>query len=160
MEESGIFDASTSTSPDLMGVSLTETATQTTEKSLNPPVVMKSPLLLRHASDYESCEELDDLREECRDLVTRKNSLEDEIEGFKSEIKTLKSKMEDASTGSDDKITRLEQVEYSLRNQLKEWEKKYRELHKQNQNLLEEKCELEEAENDSRLNAQRYVVPK
>ncbi|XP_059082572.1 restin homolog [Tigriopus californicus] len=156
MEESGIFDASTSTSPDLMGANFTETATQTMEKSLNPTTVKKSPLLLRHASDYESCEELDDLREECRDLVTRKNSLEDEIESFKSEIKTLKSTMEDASAGSDDKITRLEQVEYSLRNQLKEWEKKYRELHKQNQNLLEEKCELEEAENDSRLNAQRW----
>eukprot|EP00095_Tigriopus_kingsejongensis_P004621 maker-scaffold559_size137194-snap-gene-0.31 protein:Tk04621 transcript:maker-scaffold559_size137194-snap-gene-0.31-mRNA-1 annotation:"PREDICTED: myosin-10" len=115
-----------------------------------------SPMLLRHASGYESCEELDDLRQECRGLVSRKDSLEGEIEDFKTEIRTLKSKMDNASSGSDVKVSRLEQVEYSLRNQLKEWEKKYKDLYDQNQNLLEEKCELEEAENDSRLNAQRW----
>ena len=112
-----------------------------------------SPTIVRHASDYESCEELDDLKEECRTLVTRKNSLEDEIEGYKGEIKTLKKRVENYQ--SDAKITQLERLEYSLRNQLKEWENKYNSLHQQNQMLLEEKCELEEAENDSRLNAQR-----
>ena len=37
-----------------------------------------------------------------------------------------------------------------------EWEKKYLSLKHDHQTLLEEKCELEEAENDSRLNAQRW----
>ena len=37
-----------------------------------------------------------------------------------------------------------------------EWEKKYLTLKHDQQGLLEEKCELEEAENDSRLNAQRW----
>merc|ERR1712223_2266120 len=40
--------------------------------------------------------------------------------------------------------------------ELKEWEKKYLSLKHDHQTLLEEKCELEEAENDSRLNAQRW----
>lgn len=115
-----------------------------------------TPPLLRHASDYESCEELDDLREECRDLVTRKNSLEDEIEGYKGEIRLLQSRVvEDEDGGSNNRIVQLERLEFSLRNQLKEWEEKYVSLQKSNALMLEEKCELEEAENDSRLNAQR-----
>ena len=40
--------------------------------------------------------------------------------------------------------------------QLREWELKYEALHRDNLALMEEKCELEEAENDSRLHAQRY----
>ncbi len=52
-------------------------------------------------------------------------------------------------------MSRLERVECGLRNQLKEWERKYHELRGENQSLLEEKCELEEEENDSRLRAQR-----
>ena len=122
-----------------------------------------SPPLFRHASDYESCEELDDLREECRDLVTRKNSLEDEIEGYKGEIRTLRaqaSKDSGVAVVEDKKIVQLERLEFSLRNQLKEWENKYHSLWTSNALLLEEKCELEEAENDSRLNAQRYYYKK
>ena len=100
--------------------------------------------------DYESCEELED---RCAGLVSRKNSLEDEIEGYKGEIRSLRS-----STSSEaEKMTQLERLEFSLRNQLKEWEAKYEALHGRNEALLEEKCELEEAENDSRLNAQRWV---
>jgi len=49
----------------------------------------------------------------------------------------------------------LEHLEVFLRKQLREWELKYEVLHRENQAILEEKCELEEAENDSRLNAQR-----
>ena len=113
-----------------------------------------NPGEIRGVSDYESSEELDDLREECRELVSRKNSLEFEIVGYKGEIKTLKKKMEDYQ--SDQRIIQLERVEFSLRNQLMEWENKYQNLYAQNQMLLEEKCELEEADNDSRLNAQRW----
>lgn len=46
-----------------------------------------SPTLIRRPSDYDSCDELDELKEECRDLVDRKNSLENEIEEYKGEIK-------------------------------------------------------------------------
>ena len=117
------------------------------------PVVATSGVTLAKMAEYDSCEELDDLRGECRQLVSRKNCLEDEIEGYKGEIKTLKTKVE--SYESDKKITELERIEYSLRNQLKEWEKKYNSIYEENQSLLEEKCELEEADNDSRVNAQR-----
>ena len=100
--------------------------------------------------------ELDDLRIECKQLVTRKHSLESELENYKGEISTLRRKLEEGGFESDQKMTALERVEYSLRNQLKEWEKKYNGLKVEHQSLLEEKCELEEAENDSRLNAQRW----
>ncbi len=105
------------------------------------------------SSEYagSSCDELDDLKEECRELVCRKNSLEDEIEAYKGEISTLRQGVSVPS----EKVAKLERLEFSLRNQLKEWEKKYRGLYQHNQALLEEKCELEEAENDSRLKAQR-----
>ena len=66
----------------------------------------------------------------------------------------MKQKLEGSE--SNQKMTALERVEFSLRNQLKEWELKYETLNKEHQNLMEEKCELEEAENDSRLNAQRW----
>ncbi len=98
--------------------------------------------------------DLADLRIECKQLVTRKHSLESELESYKGEIGVLRRKLE--SYESSQKMTELERVEFSLRNQLKEWEKKYTELKSQNQALLEEKCELEEAENDSRLSAQRW----
>ena len=66
----------------------------------------------------------------------------------------MKQKLEGSE--SNQKMTALERVEFSLRNQLKEWELKYETLNKEHQSLMEEKCELEEAENDSRLNAQRW----
>merc|ERR1719158_334654 len=53
------------------------------------------------------------------------------------------------------KIVHLQNIENELRNQLDDWEKKYIELQEKNRILLEEKCEIEEAENDSRLQAQR-----
>ena len=56
----------------------------------------------------------------------------------------------------ESRIRELEKLESFLRNQLHEMELKYENLHQQNLALVEEKCELEEAENDSRLNAQRY----
>ena len=86
-------------------------------------------------------------------MVTRKHSLESELENYKGEISVLRRKLEE---GSSQKMTALERVEFSLRNQLKEWEKKYETLKKDHHLLLEEKCELEEAENDSRLEAQRW----
>ena len=166
MSESGIFDASNSPSPSSMTKSiLAEIGTQTQlsedlltlnhkiERLKVNPVVATSGVTLAKMAEYDSCEELDDLRGECRQLVSRKNCLEDEIEGYKGEIKTLKTKVE--SYESDKKITELERIEYSLRNQLKEWEKKYNSIYEENQSLLEEKCELEEADNDSRVNAQR-----
>jgi hypothetical protein len=104
-------------------------------------------------SQHFDGEELDDLRVECKQLVTRKHSLEGELETYKGEITVLRRKLEGSE--SLQKMTALERVEFSLRNQLKEWEKKYETLKNQNHSLLEEKCELEEAENDSRLNAQR-----
>ena len=91
---------------------------------------------------------------ECKELVTRKHSLESELENYKGEITQLKQKLEGSE--SNQKMTALERVEFSLRNQLKEWELKYETLNKEHQSLMEEKCELEEAENDSRLNAQRW----
>ena len=66
----------------------------------------------------------------------------------------MKQKLEGSE--SNQKMTALERVEFSLRNQLKEWELKYETLNNEHQSLMEEKCELEEAENDSRLNAQRW----
>jgi hypothetical protein len=56
----------------------------------------------------------------------------------------------------ESRIRELEKLESFLRKQLHEMELKYETLHTQNLALMEEKCELEEAENDSRLNAQRY----
>ena len=56
----------------------------------------------------------------------------------------------------ESRIRELEKLESFLRNQLHEMELKYENLHQENLALVEEKCELEEAENDSRLNAQRY----
>lgn len=106
----------------------------------------------------QSYEELDDLRIECKQLVTRKHSLESELETYKGEITVLRRQLEEDKSNAEtsQKMTALERVEYSLRNQLKEWEKKYETLKKDHHALLEEKCELEEAENDSRLNAQRW----
>ena len=60
------------------------------------------------------------------------SSLEDEIEVYKDQIKALKNK-ENNSAISEDKLIELERTEYSLRNQLKEWERKYSTLHTQNQ---------------------------
>ncbi len=116
--ESGIFKSSCSAGPASSGDGgashLANTGTQTPEPDgqLTAFVVAgggggggsKSPAILRHASDYESCEELDDLREECRDLVTRKNSLEVEIEGYKGEIKNLRCRLEE---GSGDQVGRF-----------------------------------------------------
>ena len=68
----------------------------------------------------------------------------------------MKTRLEGDGVSLTDQITQLERLEYSLRNQLKEWESKYNALQTENANLLEEKCELEEAENDSRLTAQRW----
>ena len=117
----------------------------------------RSPSSVHHAhQDSFNGGELDDLRIECKQLVTRKHSLESELEDYKGEISTLRRKLEEGGFESDQKMTALGRVEYSLRNQLKEWEKKYNHLKSEHQGLLEEKCELEEAENDSRLNAQRW----
>ena len=66
---------------------------------------------------------------ECKQLVTRKHSLESELENYKGEISQLKRRL-DEEVDSNDKMTALERVEFSLRNQLKEWEAKYDTLNK------------------------------
>ena len=149
LEESGIF-------VNVFGKSIVDIGTQTgkLQTAVKPAADGSKTPGGGGGSDYESCEELEDLREECKGLVHRKNSLEDEIEGYKGEIQTLKTKLENDAIS--DQIVQLKRLEFSLRNQLKEWESKYNTLQKENALLLEEKCELEEAENDSRLNAQRW----
>merc|ERR1739844_114546 len=50
----------------------------------------------RHSPDQvSSYEELDDLRVECKQLVTRKHSLESELEDYKGEISQLRRKLEE-----------------------------------------------------------------
>ncbi len=95
IDESGIFDASSAPlrADSSSSNSMADTGTQTPEPD-EDTVKEKRHL---GASDYESCEELDDLREECRDLVTRKNSLEVEIEGYKGEIKNLRCRLEEGT---------------------------------------------------------------
>ena len=56
---------------------------------------------------------------ECKQLVTRKHSLESELENYKGEISQLRRKLEEGEEGSSQKMTALERVEYSLRNQLR-----------------------------------------
>lgn len=114
--------------------------------------------ILQKFKENSQNNDLDDLRIECKALVTRKHSLESELENYKGEISVLRRKLEDQNGSSTQKMTALERVEFSLRNQLKEWEKKYETLKKDHQALLEEKCELEEQENDSRLEAQRWEI--
>ena len=48
---------------------------------------------------------------------------------------------------SDARISELERVEFSLRNQLREWEDKYMSLRRQNMSAMEKSCELEEVRN-------------
>ena len=67
---------------------------------------------------------------ECKQLVTRKHNLECELENYKGEISQLKRRLEEGSEDSNEKMTALERVEFSLRNQLKEWEAKYDTLNK------------------------------
>ena len=66
---------------------------------------------------------------ECKQLVTRKHSLESELENYKGEISQLKRRLEEG-VDSNEKMTALERVEFSLRNQLKEREAKYDTLNK------------------------------
>ena len=100
-------------------------------------------------------EAMNDLRADCQHLMAKKNGLESEIEMFKGQIKTLHKENRTAGKESIQTIDRLQEVENGLRSQLQEWEMRYKRLQEQNRLLLEEKCELEEAENDSRLQAQR-----
>lgn len=74
-----------------------------------------------------------------------------QIEDFRSKMLTEKTKI----SVDESRIRDLEKLETFLRKQLREWELKYEALRRENLALVEEKCELEEAENDSRLTAQR-----
>ena len=69
-------------------------------------------------------------------MVTRKHSLESELEDYKGEITQLRRKLEEGVDVSSQKMTALERVEFSLRNQLKEWEKKYLTLKHDHHSLL------------------------
>ena len=76
-----------------------------------------------------------------------------QIEDFRSKMLTEKTKI----SVDESRIRDLEKLETFLRKQLREWELKYEALRRENLALVEEKCELEEAENDSRLTAQRWA---
>lgn len=128
MEESGIFveaEKSKSSENKQLGEATIGTQTTSGEKNDNVGEV-----------DFNSC---NDLREACGGLVTRKNDLEKEIEGYKQEIRTLKS----ASDAG--RISELERVEFSLRNQLREWEDKFISLKRQNLSAMEDRYKVVEA---------------
>ena len=101
-------------------------------------------------------ENYDKLREDFDDLTKQKIRLEQDLESFKEDKRDwVSQKSVDNEQENMQKIVHLQNIENELRNQLDDWEKKYIELQEKNRILLEEKCEIEEAENDSRLQAQR-----
>ena len=96
------------------------------------------------------------LREDFETLTIQKKRLEQDLESFKEDRKEWRSqKNADLAEDNERKIVHLQNIENELKNQLDDWERKYVELQEKNRLLLEEKCEIEEAENDSRLQAQR-----
>merc|ERR1712020_550707 len=96
------------------------------------------------------------LRDDFDDLNKQKLRLEQDLEAFMVDKKEWDTKKNvEIEQENVQKIVYLQNVENELRNQLDDWEKKYIELQEKNRILLEEKCEIEEAENDSRLQAQR-----
>ena len=101
-------------------------------------------------------ENYDKLREDFDNLTKQKIRLEQDLESFKEDKKEWVSKKDvDIQQDNMQKIMYLQNIENELRNQLDDWEKRYSELQEKNRILFEEKCEIEEAENDSRLQAQR-----
>ena len=101
-------------------------------------------------------ENYDKLREDFETLTKQKKRLEQDLESFEEDRKEWRSKKNmDLAEDNERKIVQLQNIENELKNQLDDWEKKYVELQEKNRLLLEEKCEIEEAENDSRLQAQR-----
>ena len=96
------------------------------------------------------------LKGDYQHLAEQKRKLEMDIEISKEDNKILQAENNMALEKEHLlKVVRLQEIEHELRNQLDEWEKSYKILQEKNRALLEEKCELEEAENDSRLQAQR-----
>ena len=91
------------------------------------------------------------LREDYQLLQEQKRNLELDIKSFKQDTET------NVAVGKENskRIIKLQEIEHTLRNQLEELDTKYSALKEKNRILVEEKCELEEAENDSRLQAQR-----
>ena len=91
------------------------------------------------------------LREDYQLLQEQKRNLELDIKSFKQDTES------NVAVGKENskRIIKLQGIEYSLRSQLEELDTKYTALKEKNRILVEEKCELEEAENDSRLQAQR-----
>ena len=91
------------------------------------------------------------LREDYQLLQEQKRNLELDIKSFKQDTES------NVAVGKENskRIIKLQEIEYSLRSQLEELDTKYKALEEKNRILVEEKCELEEAENDSRLQAQR-----
>jgi hypothetical protein len=101
-------------------------------------------------------ENFEKLKEDYQHLTEQKRKLELDIEISKEDNKILQAESSMALEKENlRKIVRLQEIEHKLQNQLEEWEKSYKILQEKNRALLEEKCELEEAENDSRLQAQR-----
>ena len=109
-------------------------------------------------SDPDSDGGHDDDRNECipaqeanNDIESRKNT-----QAFIKKHGNMRKKeniMVEISTQT--KEIMLQKSESGLQSELEEWEIRYKSLQEKNRLLLEEKCELEEAENDSRLQAQR-----
>jgi len=101
-------------------------------------------------------EKFEKLKEDYQYLTEQKRKLEMDIEISKEDNQILQAESSMALEKENlRKIVRLQEIEHELRNQLEEWEKSYQILQEKNRSLLEDKCELEEAENDSRLQAQR-----
>ena len=121
----------------------------------------------KFSSSASSCENVGEMilenentgkiHEDYQSLKEQKRSLELYIESFKEDsiTKVHNEKSNALERENLRQIVRLQEIERELRSQLEEWEKKYSILHEKNRILSEERCELEEAENDSRLQAQR-----
>ena len=91
------------------------------------------------------------LREDYQLLKEQKRNLELDVKSFKQDTES------NVAVGKENsqRIIKLQEIEHSLRSQLEELDTNYKALKEKNRILVEEKCELEEAENDSRLQAQR-----
>ena len=108
-------------------------------------------------------QQLSQLSEEIVKLTTFQTRLEAEAEAGPAEVSTASSLSKQAEYDSCEELEmingaeRLDQSEEltSLSAKLQEMEAKWERLYQQHQEVTEERCELEEAENDSRLRAQK-----
>ena len=111
-------------------------------------------------------QELSQLTEEISKLTNLQTTFQTRLEAESSptevEASSLSKKSEYDSCEELEMINGAERLEReqsqelsSLSAKLREMEAKWEELYQQHQEVTEERCELEEAENDSRLRAQK-----